>query len=245
MTDPAGGAPTPPPTPPEPAAPPRTGAPAPPPSAAAPPPVTAAPPPASAPAQAGYQAPAQFQPVVAEAGPAPGILYADLTTRIIAYIIDAVLVSIVVWFVIIALGAILLGSLLGGSVAVALVIGVVLAIASMAISAAYFIYFWTRPDMRASLGQKVLGLQTVSAADGATLTRPQAARRWAFLYGIFAAASALQIALSGTSLAGLTSLLGLATFAYLIFLLWTTSQNPKRQGYHDVQASTVVVKPIK
>ena len=33
--------------------------------------------------------------------------------------------------------------------------------------------------MRASLGQKALGLQTVNAADGATLTRPQAVRRWA------------------------------------------------------------------
>ena len=37
--------------------------------------------------------------------------------------------------------------------------------------------------MRASPGQKVLSLETVNAADGATLTQNQAIRRWAFLWG--------------------------------------------------------------
>jgi uncharacterized RDD family membrane protein YckC len=254
MTDPTGGAPNPEaPIPPAPAAPPPQ-APAPPaaaPQAAVPPaPAPAAggnwqtPPPAGQP-QADFQVPAQFQPVAAEAGPAPGVLYADLVTRIIAYVIDGFLLAIVTWFAIIALGAIFLGTLLGGNIVIVLVVGVVLAIASMAISAAYFIYFWTRPDMRASLGQKVMGIQTVNAADGATLTRPQAARRWAFLYGIFAVASALQLGLAGTDLGLLGSLLSLLTIGYWLYLLWTTSQNAKRQGFHDLQAATVVVKPVK
>jgi hypothetical protein len=98
--------------------------------------------------------------------------------------------------------------------------------------------------MRASPGQKVPGLQTVSAADGATLTRPQAVRRWAFLYGFVAVASALQTALGSTSLNALTPLISLATLGYVIYLLWTTSQSAKRQGFHDVKASTVVVKRV-
>jgi uncharacterized RDD family membrane protein YckC len=236
MTDSTGGAPNPqgpPPASPPPGAPPagsNWGAP---------------PPPGQAPAPAGFQAPANFQPVAAEAGPAPGILYADLTTRIIAFIIDAILLGILAAFVIIALGAIFLGTLLNGNFFVALVMGVLLAIANMAVSAAYFVWGWTNPAMRASLGQRVMGINTVSAADGATLTRPQAARRWAFLYGFVALASALQLALSGTSIAGLASLIGLLSFGYSLYLLWTTSQNPKRQGFHDVQAGTVVVKAAK
>jgi hypothetical protein len=264
MTDPTGGAPNPgapippAPAPPAPQAPPAAAyvppaAPAPAPAPQAPVPPAPAPqaggswqtpPPAGQP-QPGFQAPAQFQPVAAAAGPAPGVLYADLTTRIIAFIIDAILLGIVASFVILAVGAIFLGTLLGGNFFIALVIGVVLAIANMAVSAAYFIWGWTNPSMRASLGQKVLGLQTVSAADGATLTRPQAARRWAFLYGFVALASALQLALSNSSLGGLASLIGLVAFGYSIYLLWTTSQDAKRQGFHDIQAGTVVIKPVK
>ena len=180
-----------------------------------------------------------------EPGPAPGVAYADLTTRIIAFIIDAILLSILFAFVFFALGAIFLTTLLNGNVFVILVVGVVLAIAEMVVSAVYFIWGWTNPTMRASLGQRVMGLNTVNAADGATLTRDQAARRWAFLYGFVAAASALQIALSGSSMGALASLLGLVAFGYTIYLLWTTSQSPKRQGFHDVQAATVVVKMSK
>mgnify|MGYP003408801941 CR=1 FL=1 len=44
------------------------------------------------------------------------------------------------------------------------------------------------------------------------------------------------------AIAALGSLLGLVAFGYAIYLLWTASQSPKRQGFHDVQSSTVVVK---
>jgi hypothetical protein len=245
MTEPAGGAPTPP-TPPEPAAPPPAAAPAaPPPVAAAPPPAAAAPPPAAAPAQPAFQAPTQFQPVVAESGPAPGILYADLTTRIVAFIIDAILLGIVTVFVNIVLGALFLGTLFGGGMLIALIFAVLLAVAGLVVSAIYFVWGWTNPAMRASLGQKVLSLQTVSAADGSTLTRPVAIRRWAFLYGFVAVASALQIGLSATSLSALSPLVSLLSLGYVIYLLWTTSQSPKRQGFHDVQAGTVVIKAAR
>lgn len=213
----------------------------------APPPVpdaTSAPPPAAAPAPAAA-APSAWQappPVTAPAGPAPGLAYAGLGVRIVALIIDYILLLIVFLFVSIALGAIFLGTLINGGVAGALVAAVLYAIANLVISAVYFIWTWTNPDLRASLGQKALGLNTLNAADGATLTRPQAVRRWLFLFGIVAFASAMQTALSATSLNTVGSLIGLLAFAYEIFLLWTTYQSPKKQGYHDVQAGTVVVK---
>jgi hypothetical protein len=106
------------------------------------------------------------------------------------------------------------------------------------------VWGWTNPTMRASLGQKALNLQTVNAADGATLTREQAIRRWGWLYGVFVLASVCQMVLGTTSLGFLGSLISLATFAYFVYLIWTTSKDAKRQGYHDIQAKTVVVKRV-
>jgi uncharacterized RDD family membrane protein YckC len=218
-----------------------TGGPPPVPDPASAPPPAAPVAPAAAPAAApsAWQAPA---PVAAPAGPAPGLAYAGLGIRIVALIIDSILLWIVFLFVAIALGAIFLTTLINGGVAGAIIAGVLLAIANLVISAVYFIWAWTKPDLRASLGQKVLGLNTLNASDGATLTRPQAVRRWLFLFGVVAFASAMQSALSTTDLSTIGLLIGLLAFAYEIFLLWTTYSSPKKQGYHDVQAGTVVIK---
>jgi uncharacterized RDD family membrane protein YckC len=179
----------------------------------------------------------QFQQAPIAAGPAPGVAYSDLVTRIIAYIIDAIILSVVFWVIGIA---ILGGLLLSGGVAGALIGLVVLGGLYLVGSAIYFIYTWT--TMRASPGQKVLNLETVNAADGATLTRDQAIRRWAFLFGPSAIGTVANFAFAGTSLGILGSLISLATLVYTIYLLYTASQSPKRQGFHDVQAGTVVVK---
>lgn len=215
MTDPAGGTPTPPP--------------------ATPPPAT--PPPANWQQQTAPTSGFQTAPVAA--GPAPGVIYADLVTRIIAYIIDAILLTVLTWLV----GIILVGLLTAIGGVIGLLIGfVVFAVIVLVGSAVYFVYTWM--NMRASPGQRILGLETVNAADGSTLTQPQAVRRWGWLYGVFALATVGQIVLTGSSLSLLSTLLSLATLGYTIFLLYSASQSPKRQGYHDVQAGTVVVKRV-
>lgn len=251
MTDPAGGVPNqgePVPPPAAPVPPPAQGGyQAPEPAAPAPPPVGApVPPPAAAPAppptQGGYGAPQgsptftapAFQQAAVEAGPAPGIAYADLVTRIIAYVIDGIALGIVwtiVWSVIVGTLVVTTGY------GMLLVAGIVLGLLWAAGSAAYFVYCWTK--MRATAGQKIMKLETVNAADGATLTQPQAIRRWAFLFGPTAAGIVL-----GNVLGVIGPLLSLAAFGYAIYLLYTASQSPKRQGFHDVQAGTVVVKHI-
>ena len=168
------------------------------------------------------------------AGPAEGVAYADLGIRIGAWVIDAVIYAIA--FGIFA-GVILSALALTGSF-IGFVIGLVLLVVlSSAFSAIYFVYTWT--TMRASPGQKVLGLETVNAADGKTLTQPQAIRRWMVLFGPLVALSALQWLLVGSFLAPLA---GLANLVYLIYLIYTTNQDPKRQGFHDHYAATVVVK---
>ena len=179
-----------------------------------------APPPGGAPG--GFNP--NMQQVAAEPGPAPGVTYADLVTRIIAAVIDGValfVVNAILGGIGLAIGG------LGGNFIISAFFGVVFAAAN----AAYFVYGWTR--MRASFGQKFLKLETVSAADGSTLTQEQAIRRWAFLYGPWAVAAIIPI---------LGSLLMLLVGLYELYLLYTVSQSAKRQGFHDTQAGTVVIK---
>ncbi len=99
---------------------------------------------------------------------------------------------------------------------------------------------WTWTTQRASYGQKFLKLETVNAADGATLTRDQAIKRLVFLY----AGNLIAIVGQNVFGLGLGSLLGLLGLGYVLYLLYTTSQSPKRQGFHDAQAGTVVVKHL-
>jgi uncharacterized RDD family membrane protein YckC len=206
MTDPAGGAPTPPSS-----------------NWQTPPP---------APAPGGFQ-PGNFQQAAVEAGPAPGVAYADVVTRIIALVIDSIILWIpwiVIWTIVVA------AAFMSGGIGFTL-IGLVLGVIWAAVTGAYFVWTWT--TMRATYGQKFLKLETVNAADGATLTRDQAIKRWAFLFGPNA------VALVASNVLGLLgSLVSLLVLVYVIYLLYTMSQSPKRQGYHDVQAGTVVVKRL-
>lgn len=188
------------------------------------------------------QMPGGFQVAPPAAGPAPGVAYADLVMRIVAYIIDSILLSIVSFIVAAVIGVAILGALLTGGFILAIIGAAILAVVILGASAVYFVYTWT--TMRASPGQKILNLETVNAADGATLTRDQAIRRWAFLFGPQAVASVAQFALVATDIAFLGPLLSLLTFLYAIYLLYSASQSPKRQGFHDVQAGTVVVKRL-
>ncbi|HXG40391.1 MAG TPA: RDD family protein [Candidatus Limnocylindrales bacterium] len=168
-------------------------------------------------------------------GPAPGVAYADLVPRVVAFIIDAIILGFgyaIVWTVF--LTTIFFAGGFGGLLVGILVSGLVFILAS----AAYFVYTWTR--LRASPGQRVLGLETVNATDGATLTQDQAIRRWLYLFGPSALATILSVA--GPALGAISTLVSLAALGYAIYLLYTASQDPKRQGFHDKQANTVVVR---
>ncbi len=186
--------------------------------------------------------PSGFQQAPIEPGPAPGIAYADLVTRVIAYVIDSILLAVAGAIVGLVLGVAILGFLLTGGFVLAVFGAAILALVMLVLSAVYFVYTWT--TMRASPGQKILNLETVNAADGATLTQPQAIRRWAFLFGPQAVASALQFGLGASDISWLSPLISLLSLLYVIYLLYSASQSPKRQGFHDAQAGTVVIKHL-
>jgi uncharacterized RDD family membrane protein YckC len=118
-----------------------------------------------------------WRPAEVAAGPAPGVTYADLTTRIIAYVIDAIILlvaSVILSTIIVVVG------FASGGIAGVLIAGVILIVLSLIGGAIYFVYTWTR--MRASPGQRVLNLQTVSERDGSTLTQNQAITRYLYMF---------------------------------------------------------------
>lgn len=206
-------------------------------------PPTAAPqePPAAAPVPVAPQASSWQAPPVAQMtastvveGPAPGVAYADTMSRVIAYILDSLLFFVVA---VVIVSVLVLAIFSGGGI-VEFIGTVLIAGLSLIGSAIYFVYTWTR--MRGSLGQRALGLETVNAADGATLTQDQAIRRWAWMFGPTALGSALGYAPGALGVVG--SLVGLLAFFYTIYLLYSVTQSPKRQGFHDIKAGTVVVK---
>jgi uncharacterized RDD family membrane protein YckC len=149
---------------------------------------------------------------------------AAVPTRIIAYIIDAIVLAVV--------GIVIVGTLYSD---VSVVGSLVRAIVYAIIAYGYFGYSWTA--WRASPGQRMFGLMTVNAADGSTLTWNQATMRWLYLFG----PSILNSLLASTNgLGALSSLVGLIVLAYYIYLLWTTTQDPRHQGFHDKQSDTIV-----
>jgi uncharacterized RDD family membrane protein YckC len=177
-------------------------------------------------------------------GPA-GLYYADVPNRTIAYIIDAIILGIINAIVGAILGAIGLNAFTVNTNATELtnlltynpVVGLIQAVLFAAISGAYFVYTWT--SMRGSPGQKVLGMQVGNATDGATLTMEQAIKRWIALGAPFGIAQALN------PLPALGLLIGLASLAWFIALLYTTAQSPTKQGIHDKYAGTIVAKAAR
>lgn len=169
------------------------------------------------------------------AAPAPsattsGLVYADVPNRVIAFIID----GIVIFVFMVIIGTILAAiGLATGSFATS----IVLAIVSLLVGAGYFIYTWT--SMRATVGMRVLGMQVGNAGDGKTLTQNQAIRRYLALAGPSIVANAL----SGISVIG--ALLSLLSLLWVVYLLYTTAKSPTKQGWHDVFANTQVVKAAK
>jgi uncharacterized RDD family membrane protein YckC len=149
---------------------------------------------------------------------------AAIGARVIAFIIDAIILTILVWVI----GLIVRDVTIVGAVTRAIILG--------ALGFLYFAYSWT--TSRASPGQRFLGLMTVNAADGAALTWNQATMRWAYLVGPSVVSSLFNPDLVGGPV---SSVIGLVALGYYIWLIYTTANDPKRQGLHDKQAESLVV----
>jgi uncharacterized RDD family membrane protein YckC len=150
--------------PPQPAdAPPPAPAPAAPPpvAPAAPPPVASAPvPPAPVP-PVPSSAPPSWQSGPQPVGPAPGVEFAGYGARILAYIIDGILVGVGVW--VIAFLSILMG---GGSELN--IVSTILLGAAILLGLVYFPFFWQRTGQ--TPGMQALNIRVVRDRDGGPVT---------------------------------------------------------------------------
>jgi len=157
-------------------------------------------------------------------GPA-GVALADVPERVIAYIIDAIIIGVIGFVINLVVGSIFGPSFIGQLLSV---------LVTLAISAGYFIYMWSRMGGQ-TVGMKALKLAVRDEATGAPPSQQQAINRWLVL-GLPA----------GLSLSYVLPVIGLivsiAIFVYYIYLLVTTAQSPTRQGFHDKFAKTVVAK---
>jgi uncharacterized RDD family membrane protein YckC len=165
---------------------------------------------------------------------APGFSFADTASRLIAFIIDSVLVAIVGSIIAGLLGfgttrTFQSGTATGASVSVE---GAAFAVPMVLVGFAYFVFFWTG-GRRATLGQMIFKLQVGNAFDGQPLTLSQAVKRW-LGYGTFLGLLAVVPALYSVG--------SLAELVWSIVLLVSTVRSPTKQGLHDRFANTAVVR---
>jgi uncharacterized RDD family membrane protein YckC len=174
------------------------------------------------------------------AGPG-GVALADTPDRIIAYVIDAIIIGLIGFVLNMILGSVLVETrtdvVFGvpvtyrGPSTIASILGVVL---TLAVSAGYFIYQWLKMNGQ-TVGMKVMKVAVRDESTGGPLTQQQAINRWLVL-GLPAGLSL------GYVLPVIGILVSIAVLVYYIFLLVTTAQSPTRQGWHDKFAKTVVAK---
>jgi uncharacterized RDD family membrane protein YckC len=163
--------------------------------------------------------------------------YADATGRLIAYMIDAVIVSVIV-----LAGATVLSVLLGPAVSfsgatitVDRELAVLNATMATAINLLYFVMLWTR--LSATLAQRLLKLQVVSTS-GEGLALGQAVIRWILLSAPAVAAGV------AAALGQVVSWIDILALAWYTALLITTALSPTKRGLHDRVAGTIVTRSV-
>jgi uncharacterized RDD family membrane protein YckC len=174
------------------------------------------------------------QPLVAWSPPAApaarpavgeGLVIAGFFSRLVAFVIDLLVLGCITIAIGLAVGAYRQGS----TQAVTLGVGLV----GVAIGGLYFVAFWTS-GWRATLGMRLIGIRLLQAADGTPLPLEGAVIRWLALIGIVELLSIVPVA---------TGVLGLIALVWWIILLVTTATDRLHQGMHDRWAGSVVVQP--
>ena len=201
-------------------------------------------PPDESPAQrgSGGQSPAWAQSLTSTApvpGPA-GFYFADVPNRIIAFIIDLIVLAVAGMIISLVIGGIFGGlttprslESAGGDLNVGAFL--VVAIAQLAISFAYFGYCWVA--LRGTAGMKMLGLQIGDESDGHSVSWNQALVRWLIL-GIPSILATFAVFVPSV----LGVVLTIIGVIWLVVLLYTIAQSPTKQGLHDRYARTILVK---
>ena len=179
-----------------------------------------APGPAAAPAPESRATPiVSWEAPTEEVGPAPGIKFAPHCGRLLAYIIDGLIVTAILVVLTIALSLVLVavagtsGRSSGLTVAVGAVGTILYVIAILGVSLGYFPYFWAKNGQ--TPGMKPFHLYIVRDSDGGKISGAQAFVR----------------------------LLGMWVSAFVVYLgfVWIFI-DARRRGWHDLIAGTVVIE---
>jgi uncharacterized RDD family membrane protein YckC len=179
-------------------------------------------------------------PAVAWAAPAaapdvgaPGLRWADSPSRIVAYILDSILIAFIAGIVISILGVGMAGTQADPTGA-ATSNGIFYALTGV-IGGVYFILSWSG-GRRATPAQRLFNIQVGNAFDGRALTTTQAVKRWIGLGGFLGIFSIVP----SSAVLGAVNLL---EFVWFIVLLVSTVTSSTKQGIHDRFANSAVVRP--
>jgi uncharacterized RDD family membrane protein YckC len=214
-------------------------------------PIISASPSGVAPAPTGWQQPAPAGPVVAWETPgaavsapgAAGYVIAGMGARLVAFLLDWVIVLIVpsILSIVVVDWASLFEQIIeqAGRTTTTSTFTmeitpqlILVTLIGLALEFIYFIGFWTSGG-QATPGMRGLKMKVVDAATGGTLSLTAATKRWVALgwpLGLLAIVPALQ------------SINGVAQFALLLFLFFTAITNDRRQGLHDKWANSLVIR---
>ena len=170
-----------------------------------------------------------------------GLYYADVPNRLVGYLVDVVVLTILSF-----LGAVVISVIFGPVVTidvsadprVSLDKGLALLNGALGtiISAVYFIGTWRR--LRGSPGQRLLRMEIGAEADGAAITYRQGVVRWLLIGLPLSVEAALTPVISGS----VDALLILALLVWYVVLLVSMARSPAKQGLHDRLAHTAVTK---
>jgi uncharacterized RDD family membrane protein YckC len=196
----------------------------------------AAPPPPVMPPPPGTAATVGWEPVAPQREVAPGLTFADTISRVIAFFVDSFLVAIVAGIIgaVLGLGETVTSESVDGFAYQYRVTGPAFSVLAVVLSLAYFVFFWTG-GRRATIGQRIFGIQVGNAFDGRPLSFEQALKRWLALGFVL---SLLDLVLPPG-----TSWLALLGFVWSLVLLVSTVASPTKQGLHDKFANSALVRP--
>jgi len=183
-----------------------------------------------------------------EVGRSTAKFYADVPNRVVALLVDAVLLTLLIFAgaVIVALvvgPAVEFDSAaenVGEAVTIRRGVAVVDALLSLMLSAAYFVGSWR--FLGGSPGQRWLGMTVVDDLGGDRVSARRALARWAILGAPFGAGALLSAAVASSAVA---LAVNVAVAVWYLVLLVTVALSPTKQGVHDRVAHTVVAKEAR
>jgi uncharacterized RDD family membrane protein YckC len=173
-------------------------------------------------------------------------VYGDVPGRLVAYAVDAVVLSVLMFA-----GLVVVGAILGPTVrfsqptdvlrlrlTVVYERAVLDAVVAAAISLVYFVGSWL--GLGGSPGQRLLGMRLRAASGSARLSVGPALVRW-----IAFAAPPAAAAILGIVVPGLRASFALVVLVWQLILLLTTIASASKQGVHDRLAGSIVTRTAR